>query len=103
MIFQDVVHSIRGNLARLTLKAEKTRRDGMFPGFSNQSDPGKGRALRLALNFLTRIALVHPTSLGKVVAIEVHHFAPCSHEVLHKRLLRVVTGIDFRDCPELGV
>ena len=40
---------------------------------------------------------------GKVVAIEVHHLVPRSHEVLHKRLLRVVTCIDFRDCPELGV
>src|ERR1019366_10103455 len=40
---------------------------------------------------------------GKVVAIQVHHLVPRSHEVLHKRLLRVVTCIDFRDCPELGV
>src|SRR5713226_3193648 len=44
-----------------------------------------------------------PPSSGKVVAIKVHHLVPRSHEVLHKRLLRVVTCIDFRDCSELGV
>src|ERR1035441_2093726 len=42
-------------------------------------------------------------SSGKVVAIEVHHLVPRSYEVLHKRLLRVVTCVGFRDCPELGV
>src|SRR5215472_3226305 len=40
---------------------------------------------------------------GQVKTIEVHHFAPRSHEVFHKGLLRVVTCIDFRECPELGV
>src|SRR5208337_1046287 len=44
-----------------------------------------------------------PPSSGKVVAIKVHHFVPRSHEVLHKRLLRVLTCVDFRDCPELRV
>src|SRR5713101_1718039 len=44
-----------------------------------------------------------PPSSGKVVAIKVHHLVPRSHEVLHKRLLRVVARIDFRECPELGV
>src|SRR5260370_19358421 len=44
-----------------------------------------------------------PPSSGKVVAIKVHHLFPRSHEVLHKRLLRVVARIDFRQCPELGV
>src|SRR5713226_6286966 len=44
-----------------------------------------------------------PPSSGKVVAIKVHHLVPRSHEVLHKRVLRVVTCIDFRDCSELGV
>ena len=45
---------------------------------------------------------IPPTS-GKVVEIKVHHLVPRSHEVLYKRLLRVVTCIDFRECPELGV
>src|SRR4051794_38022558 len=40
---------------------------------------------------------------GQVVAIEVHHLGPRSREVLHERLLRVVTCIDFRERPELGV
>ena len=47
--------------------------------------------------------LSFPPSSGKVVAIKVHHLVPRSHEVLHKRLLRVVTCIDFREGPELGV
>src|SRR5260221_4470091 len=41
--------------------------------------------------------------LGKVVAIKVHHLVPRRHEVFYKRLLRVVTCIDFRYCSELGV
>src|SRR5713226_4631219 len=44
-----------------------------------------------------------PPSSGKVVAIKVHHLVPRSHEVLHKRLLRVVTCVNFRNCSELGV
>src|SRR5450432_490205 len=44
-----------------------------------------------------------PPNSGKVVPVEVHHLVPRRHEVLHKRLLRVITGIDFRDRPELGV
>src|ERR1035441_706387 len=51
----------------------------------------------------TRLQLSFPSSSVKVVAIEVHHLVPRSREVLHKRLLRVVTCIDFRDCAELGV
>src|ERR1700691_1834594 len=50
-----------------------------------------------------RRALVLPRSSGKVVAIKVHHLVPGSHEVLHKRLLRVVTCIDFRQGSELRV
>src|SRR3984893_12275323 len=42
-------------------------------------------------------------SSGKVVAIKVHYLVPRSREVLHKRLFRVVTCIDFCDCSELGV
>src|SRR5438309_354487 len=42
-------------------------------------------------------------SSGEVVAIKVHYFVPRSREVLHKRLFRVVTCIDFCDCSELGV
>ena len=44
-----------------------------------------------------------PSSSGKVEAIKVHHLVPRSHEVFHKRLLRVITCIDFREGPELGV
>ena len=42
-------------------------------------------------------------SSGKVEAVKVHHLIPRSHKVLHERLLRVVTCIDFRECSELGV
>ena len=46
---------------------------------------------------------VASTSLrsGKVEAIKIHHLVPCSHEVTHARLLRVVTCVDFRDSSEL--
>ena len=48
---------------------------------------------------------VTSTSLrsGKVEATKIHHLVPRSHEVTHERLLRVVTCVDFRDRPELGV
>src|SRR6266542_6181426 len=48
---------------------------------------------------------VPSTSLrsGKVEAIESHHLVPCSHEVTHEPLLRVVTRVDLRDGSELGV
>ena len=39
----------------------------------------------------------------KVEAVKIHHLVPRSHEVTHKRLLRVVACIDFRDGSELGV
>jgi hypothetical protein len=41
--------------------------------------------------------------LSDVEAVQVHHLGPCSHEVLHELLLRVVTCIDFRDRPQLRV
>ena len=44
-----------------------------------------------------------PLRSCKVEAIEIHHLAPCRHKVAYKRLLGVVTGIDFRDGPELGI
>src|ERR1700676_3327302 len=44
-----------------------------------------------------------PPTSGNIVAIKVHHLVPRSREVLHKRLLRVVTRIDFRECPQLGL
>src|SRR5216683_1980328 len=47
--------------------------------------------------------LSFPPRSGKVEAIKVRDLGPRSHEVLHKRLLRVVTSIDFRECSELGV
>ena len=40
---------------------------------------------------------------SKVVAIIVHYLAPRRCEVLHEPLLRVVTGIDFRQRTELRV
>ncbi len=40
---------------------------------------------------------------GKVEAIEIHDLVPRSHKVTHKRLLRVVTRVDFRNGSELGV
>src|SRR5579871_675740 len=40
---------------------------------------------------------------SEVVAIQVHHLAPRSREVFHELLLGVVTGVDFRDGPKLGV
>src|ERR1700751_5892301 len=36
-------------------------------------------------------------SSGKVVAIKIHDLVPRSRKVLHKRLLRIVTRIDFCD------
>ena len=39
----------------------------------------------------------------QVEAVKIHHLVPRSHEVTHKRLLRVVAGIDFRDGSELRV
>ncbi len=41
--------------------------------------------------------------LRKVEAIKIHHLVPRTHKVTHKRLLRVVTCIDFREGSELGV
>src|SRR6478752_1289876 len=46
---------------------------------------------------------IFPPSLGQIVAIQVHHFVPRSHEVLHKRLLRVAARVNFRERAELGV
>ena len=40
-------------------------------------------------------------SSGKVVAVKIHYLVPRRREVLHKRFLRVVAGIDFGECPEL--
>ena len=42
-------------------------------------------------------------SVSKVEAIEIHHLVPGRHEVIDKLLLRVVTGIDFRDGSKLRV
>ncbi len=39
----------------------------------------------------------------EVKAIEIHHLVPGRHEVIDKLLLRVVTGIDFRDGSKLRV
>ena len=50
-----------------------------------------------------RLAQLKQGNLGNVEAIEVHHLAPRSDEVLHKHGLSIVACIDFSDCPELGV
>ena len=50
-----------------------------------------------------RLAQLKQGNLGNVEAIEVHHLAPRSDEVLHKHGLCIVACIDFSDCPELGV
>src|SRR5689334_23339538 len=39
----------------------------------------------------------------KVEAIKIHDLVPGSHKVMHELLLRVVTRVDLRDGPELGV
>jgi hypothetical protein len=40
---------------------------------------------------------------GEVETVEVHHFVPHRHEVVQELLLGVLTSIDFRQGPELGV
>src|SRR5258706_13506623 len=42
-------------------------------------------------------------ALAEVEAIEVHHLAPCGHEVTDEFLLRVLGTVDLRDGTELGV
>lgn len=37
----------------------------------------------------------------QIVTIQIHHLIPSRHEVFHKRLLRIVTGINLRDGPQL--
>jgi hypothetical protein len=39
----------------------------------------------------------------KVIAIKIHHLVPDRHEVMDKHLPRVVTGIHFRNGPQLRV
>ena len=40
---------------------------------------------------------------GEVVAVKVHYFVPHCDKVVHELLLGVLTGVDFRHGPELGV
>src|SRR6266581_9371273 len=47
--------------------------------------------------------LPRPRAMGKVEAVKIHHLGPRSHKVTHKRLMRVVARIDFRDGSELRV
>src|SRR5690348_12841261 len=104
--------------------------DGINPGMASSSPPrGRADALRErqggqgspetlsaldaavlvvnpgrpALHALARLNSPVLRASGEVEAIEVHDLGPRGDEVLHKRLLRVVTCIDFRDRPELGV
>src|SRR5205823_12789515 len=43
------------------------------------------------------------TRSSEVEAIEVHDLVPCTHEVTHELLLRVLACVDLRDGSELGV
>src|SRR4051812_42148084 len=49
------------------------------------------------------VHLPYAITLDQVVAVEVHHLIPGSHEVTHELLLRVVTCVDLRQRPELRV
>jgi hypothetical protein len=40
---------------------------------------------------------------GEVEAVKVHYLVPRRHKVVHELLLGVLTTIDFRDGPELGI
>lgn len=55
----------------------------------------------LALIEIGRPLLLQESS--EVETIEIHHFDPGRHKITHKRLLRVVAGVDFRDGSELRV
>src|SRR5437762_12525658 len=44
-----------------------------------------------------------PRRSSEVEAIEVHHLGPCQDEILHERLLRIRTPIDFREGAKLRV
>src|SRR6516165_1993954 len=73
---------------------------------SNRSGLGYCLSLKLQTETIpgrTKLAALFPPGSRQVVAIQVHHLVPCSHKVLHKRLFRVVTCIDFRNCSELRV
>src|SRR5213595_782277 len=45
----------------------------------------------------------HIVSGEQVVAIEVHDLVPCSHEVAHELLVRVVARVGLRQCAKLRV
>jgi hypothetical protein len=46
---------------------------------------------------------IHPLRSDEVEAIEIHDLVPRRDEIIHERLLGVVTGVDLRQSPELGV
>src|ERR1700675_41473 len=68
----------------------------------DQAASSRSMARCAVANATASLSTASPNS-GKVVAIKVHYLVPRSRELLHKRLLRVVAGIDFCDCSELGV
>jgi len=43
------------------------------------------------------------TRSGEVEAVKVHYFVPSRYEVVQELLLRVLTGVNFRYGPQLGV
>ncbi len=62
------------------------------------------RPARSELNYFSfPVQSTDPPSSRNVEAIGIHHLRPRSHEVLHKRSLRVVARIHFSDCPQLRV
>jgi len=41
--------------------------------------------------------------LGDVESVKVHHLVPRRHKVVQEFLLSVLTSVNFRQCPELGI
>ena len=52
------------------------------------------------MRYLCLLAVLGP---GEVKSVKVHYFVPCCYEVVQELLPRVLTCIDFRQGPELGV
>jgi hypothetical protein len=52
---------------------------------------------------LFRIIISNDLRSGEVETIQVHDFVPRRDKVVQELLLEVLTCVDFRQCPELGV
>ena len=50
----------------------------------------------------THLSMIRSNS-NQIKAIQVHHLGPRRHKVAHEGFLCVITGIDFRQRPQLGV